>query len=130
MKLNFKWMLWILLGLTLILSGSGIYLRVSNENQNKTVVTVADYREFWKTAHAANMDLDETLARLKKAGVNTIALKEITLGDMAYNGDLYISHYGEFSVFPSSDYPSAQAAARQAIGDTYVSPDKLVIQCS
>lgn len=121
-------MLWILLGLTLILSGSGIYLRVSNENLNKNVVTVADYREFWKTVHAANMDLDETLARLKEAGVNTIALKETSLRDMAYNGDLYITPYGEFSVFPSNDYPSMQAAARKAIGNAYVSPDKLVIQ--
>lgn len=128
MKLNLKWMLWILLGLTLILSGSGIYLRVSNEIQNQTVVTVADYREFWKTAHAANMDLDEILARLKEAGVNTVALKEISLRDLAYNGDLYITPYGEFSAFASNYRPDVWEAARQAVGDAYVGPDKLIVE--
>lgn len=119
-----------MLGLTLVLSGSGIYLRVSNESQNKTVVTVADYREFWKTAHAANMDLDEILADLKKAGVNTIAVKETSLRDLAYNGDLYITPYGEFSAFSSNYSPAVGEAARKAVGVAYVSPDKLVIESS
>lgn len=126
-RINFKWMLWILLGLTLILSSSGIILRVGNEQQNKNVVTVADYREFEKTANAASMDLDKILDRLEDAGVKTVAVKETSLRDLAYDGRVYISPYGEFIAFARTYSPGNWAACQKAAGDRAVSPDKLVV---
>ena len=89
--------LWVLLVVTLLLSFSGIKLRVTNETNNQAVVTAVDYKEFAKSADSANMNMDEILLRLKTNGVNTVAVNEVSLRDLAYKGDVFISSYGDFS---------------------------------
>ncbi|MEN6347922.1 MAG: DUF5693 family protein [Syntrophomonas sp.] len=127
MKQKFKGILWILLVLTLVLSSSGIYLRVSNENNNKNVVTVADYQEFKKTANAASMNINEIMDRLQEAGVKAIGVKETSLRDLAYEGKVFISPYGEFAAFARTYSPGNWQACQKATGDKIISPDKLVV---
>jgi hypothetical protein len=124
-----RWLVtgWFFLLLTLLLAGGGLWLRVSNENQNRAVITVIDYREFWKTADAADMDLDEVLNRLKESGVTHVGVKETSLRDLAYSGEIYLSPWGEFMAFNRNYAPELEAAARRAVGEQVISPDKLVL---
>ena len=124
-KRNFTRFLWFLLALTLVLSYSGIQLRTSNEANNKAVVTAIDYREFQRSANSANMDLNDVLQRLKQGGVNTVALSEVTLRDLAYNGDLVVSSYGDFASQTRTLSPEVWAQAQKVIGSTFISPSNL-----
>jgi hypothetical protein len=126
-----RWLIsgWFFLLLTLLLAGGGLWLRVSNENQNRAVITVIDYREFWKTADAADMELDEVLKQLKESGVTHVGIKETSLRDLAYSGEIYLSPWGEFMAFNRNYAPELEAAARRAVGEQVISPDKLVL-CS
>lgn len=117
--------LWALLALTLIFSFSGIQLRVTNESNNNAVITTIDYTEFAKSANSANMDLDDILLRLKNNGVKHVAVSEISLRDLAYNGDLYISSYGDFSSLTRTLSPLVWAEAQKAIGSIRISPSNL-----
>ena len=124
-KRNFTGFLWVLLALTLVLSYSGIQLRTSNEANNKAVVTAIDYREFQRSANSANMDLNDVLQRLKQGGVNTVALSEVTLRDLAYTGDLVVSSYGDFASQTRTLSPEVWAQAQKVIGSTFISPSNL-----
>lgn len=124
-----RW-LWILLALTLVLSYGGVQLRTGNEAINKTVVTAIDYREFQRSANTANMDMDQVLERLQEKGVNSIAVSEVTLRDMAYNGDIMVSSYGDFSSLTAAISPQTWQAAKQTIGSRYISPSNLVLVAS
>lgn len=124
-----RW-LWILLALTLVLSYGGVQLRTGNEAINKTVVTAIDYREFQRSANTANMDMDQVLERLQEKGVNSIAVSEVTLRDMAYNGDIMVSSYGDFSSLTAAISPQTWQAAKQTIGSRYISPSNLVVVAS
>ncbi len=124
-KRNFTRLLWFLLVLTLVLSYSGIQLRTSNEANNKAVVTAIDYREFQRSANSANMDLNDVLQRLKQGGVNTVALSEVTLRDLAYTGDLVVSSYGDFASQTRTLSPEVWAQAQKVIGSTFISPSNL-----
>jgi hypothetical protein len=119
--------LWILLLVTLVLSGSGIALRMGNEANNQAILTTVDYKEFARTANTANMNIDQVMARLQAAGVNTVALNEVTLRDLAYNGDLYISSYGDLEALTRTMDPTTWAAAEKAIGSTSISPSNLAV---
>lgn len=127
LKKNSYLLLWALLALTLILSYSGIQLRVTNERNNNAVITVIDYKEFAKSANSANMDLDTILLRLQDSGVKNVAVNELTLRDLAYNGDIYISSYGDFASLTRTLSPQIWAEAMQAIGPTPISPSNLAI---
>ncbi len=110
-----------------MLASGGLYLRVSNEKQNQAVVTVIDYREFWRTADAADMDLDKILDRLKASGVTHVGVTESSLRDLAYSGEIYLAPWGEFMAFNRSYAPELEAAAHRAVGERAISPDKLVL---
>ncbi|MEQ8201965.1 MAG: DUF5693 family protein [Syntrophomonadaceae bacterium] len=124
-----RW-LWVLLALTLILSYGGVQLRTTNEAQNKNVVTTIDYREFERSANSANLDMDNVLARLQEKGVSSVAVSEITLRDLAYNGDVMVSSYGDFSALNAAISPQVRHAAERAIGSRYISPSNLVVVAS
>lgn len=127
---NFIRILWVLLALTLVLSYSGVKLRMSNEANNKAVVTAVDYREFERTANSANMDLQDVLNRLQQSGINTVALSEITLRDLAYEGNAVISSYGDFSAQTRNLTPQLWTQVQKAVGSTYVSPSNLTVVTS
>lgn len=121
-----RW-LWVLLALTLILSYSGIQLRTGNEAINKQVVTVVDYRDFQRTANAANMDLDEVLQRCQENGVRSVAVSEVTLRDLAYNGDVLVSSYGDFVSRARTLSPEVWTQAQAVVGSAFISPDNLTV---
>jgi len=119
--------IWVLLVLTLILSFSGIQLRTANESKNKAIITTADYKEFAKSANSANMNINDVMLRLKNSGVQTVAVNEVTLRDLAYNGDVFVSSYGDFSSLTRTLSPQVWAEAMKAIGSTPVSPTNLAV---
>lgn len=121
-----RW-LWLFLALTLFLSYGGVQLRASNEARNKTVLTTIDYREFQRSANSANMDMDYVLERLQENGVNSVAVSEITLRDLAYSGDIMVSSYGDFSSLAAVVSPDIWEAAKGSIGSKYTSPSNLVV---
>ena len=127
LKGNGTKLLWVLLIVTLVLSYSGIQLRTGNEANNKTVVTAVDYREFQRSANSAHMDLDEVLQRLQASGVKTVAVNEVTLRDLAYQGDVFVSSYGDFSALTRTVSPEVWARAQAAIGSFFISPSSLAV---
>lgn len=116
--------LWVLLVVTLALAGSGAYLRISNEEKNKNIVTAVDYREFLKMCNAGNADIDQVLTRLKSAGVKTVGVKEVSLRDLAYTGDIYLTPYGEFLAFNRLYKPEIYKVCLKAAGTSQISPDR------
>lgn len=122
--------LWVLLALTLVLSYSGVKLRMSNEANNKSMVTAIDYREFERSADSANMDLQDVLNRLQQSGVNTVALSEITLRDLAYEGKVTISSYGDFAAQTRTLSPQLWTQVQKAVGSANVSPSSLTVVAS
>jgi len=111
--------------LFLALSYGGWNLRTSTEAANKTVITAVDYRELWKTASNANADMDQTLKQLYDKGVRYIGVKELTLRDMAFRGDLYIQEYGPFIAYSQSFSPGDWEQARQALAQKGLTPDNI-----
>jgi predicted outer membrane lipoprotein len=121
-------MIVLLSGLMLVflaLSYGGWNLRTSTEAANKTVITAVDYRELWKTASNANADMDQTLKQLYDKGVRYIGVKELTLRDMAFRGDLYIQEYGPFIAYSQSFSPGDWEQARQALAGKGLTPDNI-----
>lgn len=118
--------LWLLLGVFLLLSFSGFYLRFSIENNNKTVLTVVDYLKFQKSADYSNRNMEKVCQELKEQGVTAVALTETTLRDLAYRGQVYISPFGEFAAFSSINSPEIWEKAQKAIGKRQISPANLV----
>jgi hypothetical protein len=73
------------------------------------------------------MDLDKIFLRLQDSGVKNVAVNEITLRDLAYNGDIYISSYGDFASLTRTLSPQIWAEAMKAIGPTPISPSNLAV---
>ena len=127
MKKNSIIILWVLLALTLVLSYSGIKLRMGNESQNKAVITTIDYKEFARAANSANMNLDDVLTRLKNSGVKNVGMNEVSLRDLAYSGDVYVSSYGDFASLTRTVSPQIWTEAAKAIGSVNISPSNLAV---
>lgn len=109
----------------LALSYGGWNLRTSTEAANKTVITAVDYRELWKTASNANADMDQTLTQLYNQGVRYIGVKELTLRDLAFRGDLYIQEYGPFVAYSQGYSPKDWEQSRQALAMKGLTPDNI-----
>lgn len=129
MNANIKRILWLLLVITLVLACGGVGMRLANEKNNKTVVTVVDYLELQKMANSAAMDLDPILNRLQKAGINTLGIKELSLRQMANNGQVYLAPLGQFTSFNQLYQPQIWKDCLQATAGKKVGPDKLVVTC-
>lgn len=106
MKLSFPKIWWTLLIITLIFSVSGIILRMTNEGRNQNVITVVDYREFQKAADLADYDMEQVLSRLKTSGVEYVAVKETSLRDLEFRGDIKLYEFGEFKAEASLENPA------------------------
>lgn len=122
--------IWILLLAALAGSLGGFWLRYQNETRNQNVVTVADYREFLKTANFANQDLAEILDDLKKAGVKNIAVKETTVRDLEERGDIGIYSFAEFSALMKSYRSDMWPSVQQQIEGKNVNPSNRVLVSS
>lgn len=125
-----KWLLWGGLLLFLALSYSGWQLRTGIEADNQRLVTVADYREMFHSATTANVSMDNVLDRLEQNGVHHIGLKETSLRELAFKGDIYLWSFADFSSFQKANHPQLWAKALQAMGSQQVSPANLVAAAS
>ena len=94
MKLKIVLCLCIALGIFLALPG--IAIRLGNEANNKSVVAVADYMDFYKASLAAGMKTEDLFKGLKEAKIKTVALRETTLEDLRDSGEVYASSLGEY----------------------------------
>ena len=117
--------LWILLIIFLIASVSGIALRMSNEARNNSVVTTIDYREFKKIAANANADLDKVLQELRDKGVSRVAVKEISIRDLEFDGKIEIKPFSEIKAQIMNENLHDWDKVLQQIGDTPISPVNL-----
>lgn len=121
-----KWLLWGGLFLFLLLSFSGWQLRTGIEAHNQCLITVADHREMSRSAAAANVSMDNVLKRLQDNGVNHIGVKETSLRELAFQGDIYLTSFGEFQAYQQSNNPPLWKKASLFIGSQQVSPANLV----
>lgn len=87
---------WVVLLAVLAGCWGGFWLRYSNEQHNKAVVTAVDFREFRSVANFASRDLDTVLADLQTAGVRNVAVKETTVRDLNERGDIGLYSFAEF----------------------------------
>ena len=96
MKFDFKFILWGLLVVFLVMASSSFFLRWNNEQANLTIVNVADYNAFNLSANFANRDIDDVLIELRDAGIQAIGIREVTIRDMAERGLIQLQAYGHF----------------------------------
>lgn len=88
--------LWAILAIMLLLMAPGFILRVTNESNNKTVITAADYNEFLKASRKAHISFDELMDEFKENGVKTLGVKEVTLEELVDSGKIFVSTVGEY----------------------------------
>lgn len=128
MELNkFKNIMWICLGLCIIMMYSGFAIRVGNESKNKAVICAAEYNEFYKASSKAHLDFDELLSRLKDSKVTALAVKETTLADLSYRGDIFISTVGNFLSSSKGVVPGYPGMTDAFTGDGYANPSSYII---
>ena len=113
---------WIILGLTLVASGSGFWLRYSNDLDNTSLITSADYYFFEKYAFLTSQDIDSVLDELQERGIGAIALKEITLTSLADRGDIRLLNWAELSAETQTLYPERWAALESAMSGSSINP--------
>lgn len=121
-----KRLLWAGLFLFLLLSCSGWQLRTGIEADNQRLITVADHREMSRSAAAANVSMDNVLKRLRDNGVNHIGVKETSLRELAFQGDISLSTFAEFRTCQENTDPELWEKASLFIGSHEVSPANLV----
>jgi len=129
MRKNSQRIIWVLIILFLILAADSFFLRYHNEAINKNVITVVDYREFWKSSNTASRDMETTLKDLQAQGVTTVAVKEMTLRDLAYAGEILLEAYGEFYAHCAHYTPEVIPSLHTAIAGKKISPEALVVIC-
>jgi hypothetical protein len=122
MRGKIKIILWVCLILSLLLMYSGFALRFANEKNNNSVVTVADYKEFKMSADKGHMGMGGILRELKDGGVKTLGVKELTLEDLAYRGEIYVRSLGEFLSSLQQDYPGLRNKVEAYIGPENINP--------
>jgi len=96
MKFGLKIVLWAMVLVFLGLSAGSFFIRWNNERANRTIVNIIGYREFYQTVSQANMDMTDVLTRLHEAGANAVAMREMTMQDMAQQGRIKLQPFGEF----------------------------------
>lgn len=101
-------------------------MRYNNEANNNNVITVVDYREFWKSSNTSSRDMGTTLKELQAQGVATVAVKEMTLRDLAYVGEILVEPYGEFYARTANYTPEVIPSLHIATSGKNISPASLV----
>lgn len=124
-----KLILGIFLLITLVLSYGGWRLRTGTEAANKKVFAAIDYNEFFKSAVNTNSDMDEVLGRLYRQGVRYVGVRELTLRDLAFRGDIYIQDYSQFRSLNKAYYPAVWNEAGKALSAHNLSPEKISPSC-
>lgn len=130
MKTRLKTVIWLCLIVSLLLVLPGFELRMGNEQRNKTVISVIDYYEFSYTADRAHVSLDNVLRQLKEYGASTVAVREVTLGDLLYRGDIYVSTLGEFLSSAQKGRFNLQDKLRSAIEGQNINPSTTLVTTS
>ncbi len=124
-----KVVLGLILLLSLAFSYGGWKLRTGIEAANKNVFAAVDYNEFFKSAANTNSDMDEILDRLYGQGVRYVGVRELTLRDLAFRGDIFIQDYSQFSSFNQAYYPAVWVQARGALAAQNIGPEKISPSC-
>ena len=75
MASNRRAFIWICLWISLFFIPSGIILKMTNDNLNRSVVTVADYYDFVEAAKRSGINEDKIMKDLLDRNCKTIALK-------------------------------------------------------
>lgn len=101
-------------------------MRTGIEADNQRLITVADHREISHSAATANIPMDEVLERLKNQGVNHIGVKETSLRELAFRGDINLNSFAEFQSHLQSNDTALWEKAAFHIGSREVSPTNLV----
>ena len=112
----------ICLALCLLFMSSGAVLRITNEARNKSVIPVAEYNEFLKASYRANTGFDGVLPELKKNGVSVLAVKETTLADLLYSGNISAAPLGEFLALSQRNSPGLAQRIRDRLGEKNINP--------
>lgn len=127
---TYKRLVWIGLIFFLVMSYGGWHLRTSIEANNNRLITVADYKEMYRTAATANVDMNEVLDRLKQNGVSHVGVKESTLRDLEFQGDIALWSFGDFRALHQYSNPQVWKQAQTAIGSNIISPANLTAATS
>ncbi len=130
MKFNGKTVLWLLLIISLLFSMNGIMLRMGNEKMNDSVITTADYREFQRTANGSNYDLADILSRLQESGVTHLTLKEVTIRDLEYLGQVKVDTWAEFYSELAAARSESEEEVLQILEGKASNPVNLIIRPS
>jgi hypothetical protein len=118
---------WALLFLGLLLAGGSFALRWQNETDNRTIVNIADYREFHLIAAKANRNIDDIVVQLKALGINAIGVKEVSMRDMATQGDIEVLDYGKFLAEAKTREPELLALIQSRTAEAaYIGEENLV----
>lgn len=132
MKLNFNFnrILWIGLVASLVMSYSGAVLRITNERNNKAVIPVIDYKDFYKASNETGQDIARILERFKENGVENVAIRETTLSDLHYGGKALVTTLGEYLSRLQGDTSEESTDMREVLLDTNLKPSNAVVICS
>jgi len=126
-KSKLKIILWVCLILSLLLMYSGFVFRFNNERSNKAVVPVIDYDEFLRAADKAHIGMEGVLEELKQAGAVTVGIKEVTLEELLYRGEIYISTLGEFFASMQQNSPELIQSIEEHIGASLLNPSSHIV---
>lgn len=91
-----KVILWGILIIMLLALIPTALIRIDNEANNKSIVPIMDYDDFYKNASIANIKFDEVLKRMMEAGVKTIAVKERSGYELQNKGLAYCDTVAKF----------------------------------
>lgn len=127
MEGRLKAAVWTALVLFLLLIAPGMKIRLDNEYNNKSILPAADYNDFMKSAQKAHLDINTVLNKLLENNVKTAAVKEITLGDLSYSGNAYISALGELLSALRHSSPQTAEAIKKTIGSSRLNPSACII---
>lgn len=119
-----KWYItwWVVLFLALAGSAGGFLLRWNNDAANQTLITCVDYYMFEEYAHITGQSVDSVLSEMQRCGIGAVAVKEMTLVQLAEQGQMQFMGWGEVAAQTNNQNPALYAAMTEAIGERAVSP--------
>ena len=85
-------LLWAFLAAALTVSLLTATQRFRVERRNRAVELIADYSEIAQLAIASGRSTIEALKTLKSAGVTTVAISELTIGDLMAQGRVFVRY--------------------------------------
>lgn len=83
---NYKWTYWILILISLIVSVGVVKARFDIDRSNKTVELIMSYKAIRQISRQHGYPMKKLLPVLLRSGLTTIALEEMTIDDLVYQG--------------------------------------------